>query len=201
MLVYVINKQGNPIMPCSVVKARKLLKSKKAKIVKRDIFTIQLLYNSSNYKQEINLGIDTGSKIIGISATAKKKELISAECELRNDIVDLLSDRKMYRKARRSRLRYRKVRFDNRVKSKHKGWLAPSIEHKINSHINIIGQLNKILPISKIILEIANFDIQKLNNPQINKWDYQKGVLYNFENVKSYVLHRDDLKGNNNDKN
>jgi hypothetical protein len=90
MLVYVINKQGNPIMPCSVVKARKLLKSNKAKIVKRDIFTIQLLYNSSNYKQDINLGIDTGSKIVGISATTKKKELISAEYELRNDISDLL---------------------------------------------------------------------------------------------------------------
>lgn len=191
MLVYVINKQGNPIMPCSVVKARKLLKSNKAKIVKRDIFTIQLLYNSSNYKQDINLGIDTGSKIVGISATTKKKELISAEYELRNDISDLLSDRRMYRKARRNRLRYRQARFNNRVKSKHKGWLAPSVEHKINSHINIIGKLHKILPISKIILEIANFDIQKLNNPQINKWDYQKGVLYDFENVKSYVLYRD----------
>ena len=151
MLVYVINKQGNPIMPCSVVKARKLLKSNKAKIVKRDIFTIQLLYNSSNYKQEINLGIDTGSVTVGISATTKKKELISAEYELRNDISDLLSDRKMYRRARRNRLRYRQARFNNRVKSKHKGWLAPSIEHKINSHINIIGKLHKILPISKVI--------------------------------------------------
>ena len=103
MLVYVINKQGNPIMPCSVVKARRLLKSNKAKIVKRDIFTIQLLYNSSNYKQEINLGIDTGSTMVGISATTEKKELISAEYELRNDISDLLSDRRMYRRARRNR--------------------------------------------------------------------------------------------------
>ena len=192
MLVYVLNKQGNPIMPCSSAKARKLLKDGKAKIVKRDIFTIQLLYGSSGYKQEITLGVDTGSKTIGLSATTKEKELFAGEYQLRNDISDLLSDRRMYRKSRRNRkTRYRKSRFLNRVMTKNKGWLAPSVEHKINSHIDIIDRLHKILPIHNVVVELANFDIQKINNPDIKGKDYQLGEAYGFENIKSYVLFRD----------
>ena len=190
-MIYVINIKGKPLMPCSEKKARVLLKSNKAKIYQREPFTIQLLFECENKTQEINLGIDCGSVTIGISATTKEKELYSAEYELRKDISDLLSDRRMYRRMRRNRLRYRKPRFLNRVKSKHKGWLAPSVENKIDNHIKIIRKIHKILPISKIILEIANFDIQKLNNPDINKWDYQKGDRFGFENIKSYVLHRD----------
>ena len=192
MLVYVLNKQGNPVMPCSSAKARKLLKDGKAKIVKRDIFTIQLIYGSSGYKQEITLGVDTGSKTIGLSATTKEKELFAGEYQLRNDISDLLSDRRMYRRSRRNRkTRYRKARFLNRVRTKNKGWLAPSVEHKIQSHINIIDRLHKILPIHKVVVELANFDIQKINNPDISGKDYQLGVAYGFENVKSYILFRD----------
>ena len=180
-------------MPCSSAKARRLLKDRKAKIVKRDIFTIQLLYSSSGYKQEITLGVDSGSKTIGLSATTKEKELFAGEYQLRNDISDLLSDRRMYRRARRGRkTRYRKPRFLNRVRTKNKGWLAPSVEHKIQSHVNIIDRLHKILPISKVVVELANFDIQKINNPDIKGKDYQFGEAYGFENIKSYVLFRDD---------
>ena len=193
MLVYVLNKEGSPLMPCSSAKARKLLKDGKAKIVKRDIFTIQLLYSSSGYKQEITLGVDSGSKTIGLSATTKEKELFAGEYQLRNDISDLLSDRRIYRRARRGRkTRYRKPRFLNRVRTKNKGWLAPSVEHKIQSHVNIINRLHKILPINKVIVELANFDMQKINNPDIKGKDYQFGEAYGFENIKSYVLFRDD---------
>ena len=79
--------RGEPLMPCSPRKARILLKENKAKVVKRGPFTIQLLYGSSGYKQDITLGIDTGSKTIGLSATTDKEELFSVEVELRNDIV------------------------------------------------------------------------------------------------------------------
>ena len=192
MLVYVLNKEGSPLMPCSSAKARKLLKDGKAKIIKRDIFTIQLLYGSSGYKQEITLGVDTGSKTIGLSATTKSNELFAGEYQLRNDISDLLSDRRIYRRARRNRkTRYRKARFLNRVRTKNKGWLAPSVEHKIESHINIIDKIHKILPIQKLVVELANFDIQKINNPDIKGKDYQFGEAYGFENIKSYVLFRD----------
>lgn len=193
-MVYVINIEGKPLMPCSEAKARKLLRSNRAKIIQRELFTIQLLFECENEIQKINLGIDSGSKVIGLSATTKTKELFSAEYQLRNDISDLLKTRRDCRRKRRNRLRYRKPRFLNRVKSKHKGWLAPSIENKIDNHIKIIQKVHKILPIAKIILELANFDIQKLNNPDINKLDYQKGERLGFENVKSYVLYRDNYE-------
>ena len=79
MLVYVLSQNGKPLMPCNPLKARKLLKQNKAKIIKIEPFTIQLLYGSSGYRQEINLGVDAGSKVIGLSATTTKKELFSAE--------------------------------------------------------------------------------------------------------------------------
>ena len=157
MLVYVLNKYGKPLMPCQPSKARKLLKQGKAKVVKKSPFIIQLLYGSSGYKQPITLGVDVGSRFVGLSATTDKQELFSAEVELRNDIVGLLSDRRQYRRSRRSRTtRYRKPRFDNRVKSKNKGWLAPSIENKIQAHLNIVDKIYKLLPISKIIVEVGN---------------------------------------------
>ncbi|HRR43007.1 MAG TPA: RRXRR domain-containing protein, partial [Mesotoga sp.] len=85
MLVYVINRHGKPLMPCKPQKARKLLKEQKAKVVKRTPFTIQLLYGSSGYKQDVILGVDAGSKTIGLLATTENKEVFSAEVELRTD--------------------------------------------------------------------------------------------------------------------
>jgi len=88
-------------------------------------------------------------------------------------------------------LRYRKPRFSNRVKSKNKGWLAPSIENKIQTHLTVVKNLHKILPISKIIVEVASFDIQKIKNPDIAGKDYQQGDQMEFWNVREYVLFRD----------
>lgn len=195
MLVYVLSNKGNQLMPCKPQKARKLLKQKKAKIIKKEPFTIQLLYGSSEYKQEIILGVDAGSKIIGLSATTIKQELFSGKVELRTDIVDLLSTRRQYRRSRRVRsIRYRKARFLNRVRTKNKGWLAPSIENKIQSHFSIIDKIHKLLPISKIIVETASFDIQKINNPNIKGVEYQEGNKLDFWNVREYVLFRDSHK-------
>lgn len=178
-------------MPTTPRKARKLLQEGKAKIVKRTPFTIQLLIATGETKQDIVLGVDAGSKTIGLSATTNKKEVYSAEVQLRNDIVDLLSTRRENRQKRRYRLRYREARFLNRVKSKHKGWLAPSIENKINTHLMIIKKLHQILPITKIIIEVASFDIQKIKNPDIQGIEYQQGEQLNFWNVREYVLFRD----------
>lgn len=205
MRVYVINLKNEPLMPTIPSKARKLLKQNKAKVVSRTPFTIQLLYSTGETKQDAVLGVDAGSKFVGLSVTTEKQELFSAELELRNDIVDLLSTRRQNRRTRRNRLRYRKARFLNRVKSKNKGWLAPSIEHKINTHLNIIAKLNKILPITKIIVEVASFDIQKIKNPNIEGEEYQQGEQLNFWNIREYVLFRDNhtcqhCKGKSKDK-
>jgi hypothetical protein len=174
-------------------KSKKVIEKNKAKVIKRVPFIIQLLYGSSGYKQEITLGVDAGSKYIGLSATTKENELYSAELQLRSDIVKLLADRRQYRRTRRNRkTRYRKARFLNRVSSKHKGWLAPSIENRINTHISIVNKLHNILPITKIIVETASFDIAKIKNPNINGTEYQQGEQLDFWNIREYVLFRDD---------
>ena len=189
MFVYVLNKNGKALMPCKPQKARILLKEKKAKVINRTPFTIQLLYGSSGYKQPVNLGVDAGSKYIGLSATTDKQELFKATVELRQDIPKLLENRRIQRRNRRCRLRYRPTRFNNRGK---KGKLAPSIQHKINSHINIIKKICKIIPICNIIVETAEFDPHKLKNPNIGGVEYQNGDAKGFYNVKQAVLSRDD---------
>ena len=178
-------------MPCSPRKARKLLQDKKAKVVSRCPFTIQLLYGSSGYTQPITLGVDAGSKHIGLSATTEEEELYTTEIELRTDITELLADKRQYRRDRRNRRRYRKARFNNRVHSKHKGWLAPSIEHKIQCHLQAVADVYQLLPVRNIIVEVASFDIQKIKNPDIAGTDYQEGEQLGFWNVREYVLWRD----------
>ena len=204
-MVYVLNIEGKPLMPCKEAKARKLLKENKAKIYKKEPFTIQLLFMCENQTQDITLGVDAGSKHIGLSATTKEKELYAADIELRNDIVDLLSTRRQNRRTRRNRLRYRKPRFNNRVHSKKNGWLAPSIEQKIQTHFKVVEDIHKLLPITKIIVETASFDIQKIKNPEIHNEEYQQGEQLEFWNVREYVLFRDNhtcqcCKGKSKDK-
>ena len=106
-------------------KVRRMLKNSLAHVVRRIPFTIQLDYDTTDFTQPITLGIDAGNKHIGVSATTTEKELYAADVELRNDIVDKLSTRRAQRRTRRSRLRHRKPRFDNRVSSKKQGMACP----------------------------------------------------------------------------
>lgn len=190
-MVYILNLNGQPIMPTeNHAKVRILIKNKKAKVVKRCPFTIQLLYSSTNYTQEVTLGVDSGSKHIGLSATTKDKVLFESDVELRNDIVDLLSTRRQNRRTRRNRkTRYRKARFDNRKRKN--GWLAPSVKNKVDTHLTVVRKVQKILPVSKIVVEVASFDIQKIKNPTISGTNYQQGEQLDFWNVREYVLFRD----------
>ena len=206
-MVYVLSKNGQPIMPTkNHAKVRLLLNSGKARVVNRCPFTIQLTGTCKTFTQEISLGVDAGSKHIGLSATTTKAVLFEANVTLRNDIVDLISSRKELRRSRRYRkTRYRKPRFLNRVKSKKTGWLAPSIKHKVESHLTMIAKVHKILPIFKTIVEVASFDIQKIKNPDISGVEYQQGEQLNFWNVREYVLFRDNhqcqcCKGKSKDK-
>ena len=197
MYVYVINKHGEPLMPCSSHKARTLLNNKKACVVKRTPFTIKLLHGSAGYKQPITLGVDAGSKHVGLSASTETHELYREEFAPRNDVVDLLSTRREFRRARRNRkTRYRAPRFNNRVHSKHKGWLAPSVEVKIQEHITVVKHVCQIIPVSLVRVETAEFDTQRLkamleDKPLPAGTDYQLGEMYDEYNVRQYVLKRD----------
>ena len=193
-MVYVLSKTGQPLMPTeNHAKVRVLLKQQKAKVVKRCPFTIQLLYGSADYTQPVSLGIDAGNKHIGVSATTESKVLYEADVTLRNDIVDLLSTRREARRARRNRkTRYRKPRFNNRTRKD--GWLAPSVQQKVDTHLTVVRKVTEILPISSITIETASFDIQKIKNPDIEGVGYQQGEQLGFWNVREYVLFRDGHK-------
>lgn len=193
-MVYVLSKDGKPLMPTQRHgKVRHLLKEGKAKVVKKTPFTIQLLYDSPEYTQPVTLGVDAGSKHIGISASTKEKELLAMDVELRTDIQEKLSTRREARRTRRGRkTRYRKPRFNNRVSTKKKGWLAPSVEHKIECHLQTVGDVCSLLPVTKIVMETASFDTQKLKNPEIEGKEYQQGDQLGFWNIREYVLFRDD---------
>src|SRR5687768_11465432 len=110
-------------MPCKARKARILLKEGKAKIVKYEPFTIQLIFGSSGYRQKCHLGIDAGGKNVGIAVvTEEGRVLYREESELRQDISENIKARTRLRRARRYRkTRYRKARFENRRRKK--GWL------------------------------------------------------------------------------
>ena len=191
-MVYVLNIDGQPLMPTDRHgKVRHLLKDGRAEVVKCCPFTIRLLYDSTHYTQDIVLGVDAGSKHIGLSGTTETKELYASDVELRNDIVDLISTRRQNRRFRRNRkTRYRKARFLNRLSDK-KDWLAPSIRQKVDTHMTVVSRVCKILPVTKIIVETASFDIQKIKDPDISGTGYQQGEQLDFWNVREYVLFRD----------
>lgn len=190
--VFVINKHGKALMPCKPRKARILLRDGKAKVIKKEPFTIQLLYGSAGYKQDISLGIDSGQRHIGLAVTSQDKVLFQGEVELRQDVKELIDTRRAYRKGRRNRkTRYRKARFLNRIAKKKDGWLPPSVLSKVNHNINWIKRLLAVLPKADLHIEVGKFDIQKMKNPAINGEGYQRGDLYGYQNVKKFVLARD----------
>jgi len=197
-MVYVINTINTPLMPCSNAIARLLLKQGKAKVKRKTPFTIKLLYQTTNYTQDLILGIDTGSGNIGSSVVNAKNEVIYlSQIEIRNDISDKMTQRSKYRRNRRNRkTRYRKARWLNRKNSIKKDRFSPTMTSKINSHLKEIKFVKSILPISKTILETATFDPHLLKNPSLNNekyrhWGYQKGINSRFANTKVYVLNRD----------
>lgn len=192
MKVYVINMHGKPLMPCGERKARLLLKERKAKVIRMEPFTIRLLYGSYGYRQPVSLGVDAGGRHVGLSATTVKEELFSAEVTLRTDVTRLLSDRMEARRTRRNRkTRYRAPRFNNRVAAKREGWIAPTVSQKLNSHVQAVMLVHKLMPVKSITVEVADFDAQKIRNPEVSGEEYQKGEQLGFWNVREYVLFRD----------
>ena len=186
--VPVINMRNEPLMPTTPGKARTLLKSGKARVISSNPFTIQLLYATGETKQPVTLGIDAGYKHIGFSALTEKRELISGEAVTRTAMPKLNVEKSMYRRGRRNRLWYRQPRFMNRWNNGG-GWFAPSIDHKLQTHMRLIGKLKKILPISDIIIEVASFDQQKMKNPEMSGIEYQQGELQGYE-IREYLLEK-----------
>ena len=191
-ITYVLNQDGQPFMPTTRCgKVRRLLNSGQARVVRKRPFTIQLNYEpKTNIVQDLTLGVDAGSKTIGLSVTSENREYYASEVQLRDDISKLLDTRRSARRTRRYRkTRYRKPRFNNRTKSKPKGWLAPSIRHKVQTHVDVVKDIMSLLPIKQVIVETAQFDTQKLVNPEISGVEYQQGELMGYH-IREYLLEK-----------
>ena len=196
MFVYVLDKNGQPLMPTKRFgKVRRLLRDKKAKVVRSCPFTIRLLYEpETKIVQDIVLGVDTGSKHVGVACVGNDKVLYQAQVELRDDIKKKMDSRRMYRRSRRNRkTRYRKCRFLNRRNSIRKDRYCPTIVSKYYGHEREIEFCKKILPIKDTVLETGKFDTQLMEKPwlQEHKWTYQKGVNYGYANAREHALVRD----------
>ena len=201
-MVYVLSIHNEPLMPCSNVIARLLLKQGKAKVKYREPFTIKLTYETTTYTQPLTLGVDTGSQTFATAvANDKGNILYTSEVTLREDknnsIKKKMDQRRMYRRNRRNRkTRYRKARFNNRKNSRRKNRFSPTMTSKLHSHQKEIEFIKSILPIAKLILETGTFDPHlmknpSLANPKVKPWGYQQGPNYGFENTKARILSRD----------
>ena len=200
-MVYVLSKKEKQLMPCSNVVARLLLKQKKAKVRTTVPFIIQLNYETTEYKQDLTLKVDSGSGKSGYAVADKQNSVVyMSVVENRNDITDKMTGRSKSRKGRRNRnTRYRKPRFNNRKNSIKSGRLSPTMKSKIDSHAKEINFICKIMPITKIIIETGTFDPHELKNPEVLK-DlslYQKGINFGYANTKAYILDRDNYKCQN----
>lgn len=187
----VLDQNGKPLMPTKRLgKVYRLLKTKKAHIVSYEPFTIQLDYEPGTHIiQPMTLGVDSGAIHSGYSVANEQREFYSSEVIARDNISYRISDRRMYRQNRRYRkTRYRKPRFNNR-KNKKKGWLPPSLEQKVAVQLNEIDHLHRHFPIETIIVEVAEFNIQKIKNPDISGKDYQQGTLQGY-NIRNYLLEK-----------
>lgn len=186
MRVFVVNMRGEPLMPTTNQKARKLLKLGKAKIYRYNPFTIQLLYATGETTQPVNVGIDTGARMIGVAITSEDKIFAKGEVELRQDISDNIRARAALRKARRGRkTRYRQARFLNRKRPA--GWLPPSVQSKLNATILWIDRFCSLVPSPRLSIEVGKFNLLKMigaKSSEIEAKDY-------FD-VRYYVFTRDE---------
>lgn len=197
-MVYVVSQDNKPLMPCSNPIARLLLRQGKAKVKRHEPFTIKLTYGTTNYTQDLTLGMDTGSGTIGTAVSKANGDIVyMSEVTVRNDIADKMAQRAKYRRNRRNRkTRYRKARWLNRANSIKKDRFSPTMQSKLHSHVKEIEYVKSILPITTVVFETGQFDIHlmknpSLANPNIRHWGYQKGTNYGFENTKAMVLNRD----------
>lgn len=190
MRVFVINMRGEPLMPCSNQKARKLLKLGKAKIYRYNPFTIQLLYATGETTQPLNVGIDTGARMIGVAITSENKILVKGEIELRQDVSDNITTRSILRKTRRNRkTRYREARFLNRKRKA--GWLPPSVQSKLNATTFWIDKFCSLVPSCYLSIEVGKFNVAKMINPEIAGEEYQNGQTKGYYDVRYFVFARD----------
>lgn len=190
---FVLDTTKRPLAPVHPAKARLLLKERKAAVFKLYPFTIILNEVSNATVPNLELKIDPGSKATGIAIVQGNKVIFGAELTHRGQAIKAsLESRRSLRRSRRNRhTRYRQARFLNRTRSQ--GWLAPSLQHRVENILNWVKKLIKLAPIGAIVQELVRFDWQQLESPEISGVEYQQGTLLGYE-VREYLLNKWDRK-------
>lgn len=203
MAVFVLDKQKQPLMPCTEKRARLLLQRGRAVVVRLAPFTIRLKDRIGGETQPLRLKLDPGSKNTGLAVVRETETadpdtgevertatvLWLGELEHRGQAIHkALEKRRNYRRSRRSRkTRYRAPRFLNRTRPE--GWLTPSLQHRIDTTASWVARLRRLAPIAAIGQELVRFDMQLMQNPEISGVEYQQGTLAGYE-VREYVLEK-----------
>jgi 5-methylcytosine-specific restriction endonuclease McrA len=195
MAVFVLDKTGKPLMPCSEKRARLLLSRGRARIHRRLPFVIRLVdrLQADCALQPLAIKIDPGSKVTGMALVRQDDNHIAVlsliELVHRGAAIKkALQQRASFRRRRRSaNLRHRAPRFDNRTRPE--GWLPPSLRHRVESTMSWVNRLRRWTPVDSLAVERVKFDMQKMQNPDISGIEYQQGELAGFE-VREYLLEK-----------
>lgn len=180
-------------MPCHPARARQLLKGGQARVFRMHPFSIILTEREGGDLQEIEVKIDPGSKVTGVTLVADfqrgKQAIFAANVEHKgHKIKEALDARKATRRSRRHRkTRYRAPRFDNR--RRREGWLPPSLCSRVDNVVHWTRRLQHLAPVERVAIETVRFDMQKMENPEIHGVEYQQGELLGYE-VREYLLEK-----------
>lgn len=193
MAVFVLDRHKKALMPCSEKRARLMLSRGRAVIHKHYPFTIRLKDRlvSESSVQSCQVKLDPGSKTTGMAVVIQGEGRLKVKSLFHlahrgHQISEVLTQRRTFRRRRRNQLWHRPARFNNRVKDK--GWLAPSLRHRVDTTLSWVDKLNRLLPDIEVFLERVKFDAQLINNPDISGVEYQQGTLYESE-VREYLLY------------
>lgn len=167
-MVPVLDEIKRPLMPCTERRARKLLESGRAKPYwRKGVFSIILQTSpKNNYKQEVCVGIDPGSKFNGVSVKTTSHTLLNMQINAVTTVKKKVEERAMLRRSRRARKTpYRKCRFNRSVKER----LAPSTRARWQQHLNVIKWMSTLYPVTDVAIE----DIKAKTMKNGGKWNIQ----------------------------
>ncbi|GET44571.1 RNA-guided endonuclease IscB [Microseira wollei] len=190
--VFVIDTDSRPLDPVHPAQARQLLRNKKAAVYKRFPFTIILKESRpSSPVSPLRLKLDPGAKTTGIALIDDGTGEVVFAAQLKHRgfaIRDALTSRRQLRRSRRNRkTRYRKPRFLNRTRPQ--GWLAPSLQSRVENIRTWVERLRRVAPITAISQELVRLSLQLMRNPDIQGKEYQQGTLAGYE-TREYLLEK-----------
>jgi hypothetical protein len=190
---FVIDTNKRQLDPIHPAHARKLLSNGEAAVFRRYPFTLILKRSVDTHIEPIKVKIDPGSKVTGIALLKGDKLIFAAELTHRGQTIKAsLDSRRAIRRGRRARhTRYRQARFLNRTRPG--CWLAPSLQHRVDTTLTIVNKFIKFAPVDSLTMELVRFDLQQLENPEISSIEYQQGELLGYE-VREYLLNKWDRK-------